>query len=59
MKTTKTDEIRKYGLSGSHDEKIIGTYMLEREKHPKFIFISNDKETRIFAHNAGMPIVEF
>lgn len=60
LKTPKTDQIRKYGLGGSPDEKIIGTYMLEREKnHPKLMFISNDKGARILARNAGIPIVEF
>lgn len=60
LKTPKTDDIRKYGLGGSPDEKIIGTYLREREgKHPKLMFISNDKGARILARNAGMPIVEF
>lgn len=59
IKTPRTDEIRKYGLSGSPDEKIIGTYLREIEKgKEKLLFLSNDKGARIIARNAGMPIVE-
>lgn len=47
LKTPKTAAIRKFGLSGSPDEKIIGTYLKEREKG-----------ARIIARNVGMPVVE-
>ncbi|VEF46576.1 nucleotide-binding protein PInc [Bacillus freudenreichii] len=59
LKTPKTDDIRKYGLGGSPDEKIIGTYL--RELHngmPNLIFLSNDKGARIIARNVGMPVAE-
>lgn len=59
LKTPKTDAIRKFGLSGSPDEKIIGTYLLEKQKeHDKLMFLSNDKGARIIARNVGMPVVE-
>lgn len=59
LKTPKTDDIRKYGLSGSPDEKIIGTYLRERDQgKEKLIFLSNDKGARIIARNVGMPVVE-
>lgn len=60
LQVPKNDELRKYGLGSSPDEKIIGTYLWERERnHPSLLFISNDKGARILARNAGMPIVEF
>lgn len=60
LQVPTNDELRKYGLGSSPDEKIIGTYMWARERHhPNLIFISNDKGARILARNAGMPIVEF
>lgn len=60
LQVPKSDEIRKFGLGSSPDEKIIGTYLWAREhNHPNLVFISNDKGARILARNAGMPIVEF
>lgn len=59
LKTPKTEEISQYGLSGSPDEKIIGTYLREIENgRDKLLFLSNDKGARILARNAGMPIAE-
>ncbi|MFD1706894.1 PIN domain-containing protein [Siminovitchia sediminis] len=59
LKTPKTDDIRKYGLGGSPDEKIIGTYMKERENGiPNLVFLSNDKGARIIARNVGMPVAD-
>ena len=60
LKIPKTDAIRPYGLGGSPDEKIIGTYLQEAEKRDQgFVFLSNDKGARIIARNVGMPVVEF
>lgn len=59
LKTPKTVEIRKYGLGGSPDEKIIGTYLHElKNGQETLMFLSNDKGARILARNAGMPVVE-
>ncbi|HLS66960.1 MAG TPA: PIN domain-containing protein [Pseudogracilibacillus sp.] len=59
LKTPKTVDIRKYSLSGSPDEKIIGTYLRERENgRANLMFLSNDKGARILARNAGLPVVE-
>lgn len=60
LQVPKNDEIRKFGLGSSPDEKIIGTYLWEKVRnYPNLMFISNDKGARILARNAGMPIVEF
>lgn len=59
LKTPKTVDIRKYSLSGSPDEKIIGTYLRERDNgKANLMFLSNDKGARILARNAGLPVVE-
>ncbi|ADH97765.1 PIN domain-containing protein [Salisediminibacterium selenitireducens] len=59
MKGAKSDEIRKYGLGHSSDERIIGTYLLaQNELESKFVFFSNDKGARIMARDAGLPVVE-
>lgn len=59
LKTPKTDDIRKYGLGGSPDEKIIGTYLRERDNGmPNLVFLSNDKGARIIARNVGMPVAD-
>jgi len=59
LKTPKTEAIRKFGLSGSPDEKIIGTYL--RAIHSdklNLMFLSNDKGARIIARNVGLPVIE-
>lgn len=59
LRAPKTDEIRKYGLGGSPDEKIVGTYLKELHNgRPNLIFLSNDKGARIIARNVGMPVAE-
>lgn len=59
LKTPKTEHIRKFGLGGSPDEKIIGTYLQGiKESEHKLMFLSNDKGARIIARNVGMPVVE-
>ena len=60
LKTLKTDAIRKFGLSGSPDEKINGTYL--RAIHSdklNLMFLSNDnKGARIIVRNVGILVIE-
>ncbi|MEI3614109.1 hypothetical protein [Pseudogracilibacillus sp. SO30301A] len=59
LKTPKTDDIRKFGLDSSTDEKIIETYLRElKNGRANLMFLSNDKGTRIIARNIGMAVVE-
>lgn len=53
LQVPKNDELRKYGLGSSPDEKIIGTYLWERERnHPVCYLFPMTKEQ---GFSLGMP----
>ena len=58
LKLPKKDEIKQYGLSGSPDDIIIGTYLREiKQEGRNLLSISNDKGARIIARTVDLPLV--
>lgn len=59
IKTPSTEYLREKGLSGSPDDKIIGTYLMQfLSENQNIIFLSNDKGARIIARNVGLPVAD-
>lgn len=60
LKLPKKEEIKQYGLSGSPDDIIIGTYLREIKKEGRnLLFITNDKGARIIARTVDLPLAVF
>lgn len=52
------NQLEKYHLAHSNDDKIIGSYLLAMDKHKtKLAFLSNDKGARIIGRQVNIPIV--